>query len=335
VIPVISIDEEKMFLEIKERKPKVVVLNAPDGLLNKALEVASKVQKSFGVQVVTIANPCYGICDTIDGEAEKLGADMVFHIGHNIATDRVGKRTILIDVIDDVDFGEVLKASLQILRRYRKVGLCTISQHIHNIEKARLFLEENGISVIIGKGKGLLKDGQVLGCDFCTAFGIRESVNAFAFLGQSIFHTTGIALATGKVTFMLDPYYKEITDVTSKAFCISKRTTLSTYKALDAKTIGIVIGLKEGQTRLERAQSIKSELERYGKDVSFIALNEINNENLTRLRKMDAFIQTACPRISIDDSFDRPVLSIPQAEALIRLLDGKELGEIFQRSSWV
>ncbi|MCP8319283.1 MAG: diphthamide biosynthesis enzyme Dph2 [Candidatus Methylarchaceae archaeon HK01B] len=332
----IWIDENKIVSEIEKRGPKIVIFNAPCGLLIKTEELASKIQKSFGVQTITIADPCYGICDTVDEEAEKLGADIAFHIGHNVAVEKIGKKTILVDIVDDVNFDEVLKVSLMTFRGYKKVGLCTISQHIHQIKKARSFLQKNDIEVIIGKGRGFMKDGQVLGCDFSTAFEVRDDVNAFAFLGQSLFHATGIALATNKPTFMLDPYYKEVVNVTPSALHMLKRAVLSIYKVLDANNIGIIIGLKEGQTRLEMARKIRDELKKHGKKVSLIALHEVTNERLTQLQNIDAFIQTTCPRISIGgEKFTKPVLAIPQAEALFDILDGKGCGKIFQRSRWV
>ncbi|MCP8315295.1 MAG: diphthamide biosynthesis enzyme Dph2 [archaeon] len=332
----IWIDEEKVFSEIKKRRPKTIVLNAPEGLMMKVNELTFKIQELFGVQTITIADPCYGICDTVDDEVKRLGADIAFHIGHNVAIERMGKSTVLIDAIDDVDFDEVLKASLLTLKKYEVIGLCTIAQHIHKIEKVESFLKENDIKAIIGKGKGFIKDGQILGCDFHTAFEVREDVNAFAFLGQSIFHAVGIALATSKPTFMLDPYYKEVLDVTPIASEGSKKAMLSVYKALDANTFGIIIGLKEGQTRLDRALRIKNDLEKHGKKVSFIALREINNDRLIQLKKIDAFVQTACPRISINgESFDRPVLSVLQAEVLIKILNREDFEDAFQRGAWV
>ncbi len=332
----IWIDEEKIFSEIRKRNPKTVILNAPEGLMMKVQELAFKIQELFNTQTITIADPCYGICDTVDEEVERLEADIAFHIGHNIALERMGKNTILIDAVDDVDFDEVLRASLPVLKKYEIIGICTIAPYIHKIEKVESFLKEEGIEAVIGKGKGLVKDGQVLGCDFHTAFEIREVVKAFAFLGQSIFHAIGIALATNKPTFMLDPYYKEVLDVTPMASDLSKKAMLSIYKALDANTFGIIIGLKEGQRRLERAYTIKNELEKHGKKVLFIALHEVKNERLMQLQKIDAFVQTACPRISINgESFHKPVLSTLQAEAIIKILDGKDFEDLFQRSTWV
>jgi 2-(3-amino-3-carboxypropyl)histidine synthase len=332
----IWIDEENIFSEIRKRNPKTVVLNAPEGLMMKVQELAFKIQELFNIQTITIADPCYGICDTVDEEVGRLEADIAFHIGHNIALERIGKNTVLIDAIDDVDFDEVLRASLPILKKYEIIGICTIAPHIHKIERVEYFLREEGIKALVGKGKGLIRNGQVFGCDFHTAFEIREDVKAFAFLGQSIFHAIGIALATNKPAFMLDPYYKEVLDVTPMASDLLKKAILSVYKALDANTIGIIIGLKEGQKRLERAWKIKAGLEKHGKRVLFIALHEVNNERLIQLQKIDAFVQTACPRISINgEIFDKPVLSALQAEALIRILDKKDFEDVFQRSTWV
>lgn len=332
----IHIDEKTLFSEIKKRAPRTVILSSPEGLMAKTLELAAKIRERLNVKVITVADTCYGICDIVDEEVNELEADLVFHIGHNVTRSKLGKKTIIIKAIDDIEFEKVLRIALPTLEKYRKIGLCTISQHLHQLNKAKSFFRENRIEALLGKGKELLNDGQVFGCNFSTAFCIRNNVEAFAFLGQSIFHATGIEMATNRKTFMLDPYYKEVQDISEKASCIIKKATLSVCKARDVDSIGILIGLKEGQCRLKKAIMFEKELRRLGKEVSLIALHEINYERLLQLKKIGALIQTACPRITIDgEGFDIPFLSIPEAEALIRLLKGKEIGEIFQKSRWI
>ena len=56
-------------------------------------------------------------------------------------------------------------------------------------------------------------------------------------------------------------------------------------------------------------------------------MTDITNDRLRNLRGIDAFIQVACPRISTDNRFDMPVLSTPQANALIKVLRGEEVDE--------
>ena len=54
-----------------------------------------------------------------------------------------------------------------------------------------------------------------------------------------------------------------------------------------------------------------------------------------REKAIDAFIQVACPRISTDNQFDKPVLSSPQANALLKILRNESLDEYFERPHWL
>jgi len=64
-------------------------------------------------------------------------------------------------------------------------------------------------------------------------------------------------------------------------------------------------------------------------------LTDITNERLRNLKDIDAFIQVACPRISTDNKFDMPVLSTPQATALIKLLRKENVENYFQIKHWL
>jgi 2-(3-amino-3-carboxypropyl)histidine synthase len=196
-------------------------------------------------------------------------------------------------------------------------------------------LEENGVNVKIGKGKGQLNDGQVFGCEFYPATETVDYVDANVFLGQSNFHAAGVALATNKPTYILDPYFNEIREITDFARKLQKKATLAIYKAVDAKTFGVIVGLKEGQLSKLTALKLKKELESAGKTVHLIALTDITNERLRNLKDIDAFIQVACPRISTDNKFDKPVLSTPQATALIKLLRKENVENYFQIKHWL
>ena len=87
----------------------------------------------------------------------------------------------------------------------------------------------------------------------------------------------------------------------------------------------------------ELSIKIKEKLESFGKNVQLIALREITSERLDALTDIEAFIQTGCPRISVDGyTFSKPVLSVPQTDALINLLSGKEITtDIFVRKHWL
>ncbi len=332
----IRIDEEKVFKLIEEKRPRVVLVNAPGGLLGQTKELMERVREKYGVTCVFAGDSCFGICDTVDEDVGKLQADLALHVGHNATVQTVGDFTYLIDAVDDVKFDTVIKKAAEVLKEHRRLGLVTFSQHIHELTRAKEMLERSGFEVMVGKQNNLLLGSQIFGCDFSSVYPLRDSVDAFCFLGESEFHAVGVALATGKPTFMLDPYLEEVVDMAAAAEERRRRAILAVYKALDASVFGVITGLKEGQKMLGRSKWITQRLEMHGRKVVQLALRDITAERLAPHREIEAFVQTACPRISIDGfTFDRPVLSIPQADALVRLLDGREIGEFLQRPKWI
>jgi 2-(3-amino-3-carboxypropyl)histidine synthase len=332
----VRIDEARVFEIIEDKRPSVVLVNAPGGLLRQTKGLMEKVREKYGVTCILAGDSCFGICDTVDDEVEKMQADLALHIGHNAAVTEVGDYTYLIDAVDDVEFDGVVERAAKVLAPYKRLGLVTFSQHLHQLGPVKRKLEEKGFEVLVGKGNNLMLEGQIFGCDFSTARPLHDKVDAFAFLGESEFHAVGLALAMGKPTFMLDPYMEEVTDMSEAAEERRRRAILSVYKALDARTFGVITGLKEGQKMLGRSRWISKRLEMNGRKVVQIALRDITAERLAPHREIEVFIQTACPRISIDGfTFDRPVLSIPQADALVALMEGREPGEFLERSKWI
>ncbi|MFB5613095.1 MAG: diphthamide biosynthesis enzyme Dph2 [Nitrosarchaeum sp.] len=330
----IIIDEERIFKEIESKKPASVSLNGPDGILPQVQETAMNITKKFGIPAYVLADTTWGTCDLNSNGAKVLGAEIQFNIGHTINTESFEKNLILINAYDDVEFESVAKKCVDILKG-KKVSLVTDSQHLHQMDKVNEILTSGGIEVKIGKGKGQLNDGQVFGCEFYPASELKEQVDAYVFLGQSNFHAAGIALSTNMPTYVLDPYFNEVREVTEFAQKLKKKATLAIYKAADAQSFGIIIGLKEGQLSKVFALKFKKELEKEGKSVQLFALTDITNERLKNLKGIDAFIQVACPRISTDNQFDKPVLSTPQANALLKILRHESIEGYLEIPHWL
>jgi 2-(3-amino-3-carboxypropyl)histidine synthase len=336
----VKIDQARVESIIEGKSPKRVIFNAPDGLLRTTRELADFLTKKYsGLECITIADPTYGSCDTVDLDAQRLGGDVAFHIGHNVMVQKFGKITYSIDAFDDISFEPVTRKAVSMLKSkdFHRVGLATFAQHLRELQTVQRILEASGFEAIIGKGMGQLQDGQIFGCEFYPAYNIRDRVDAMLLLGQSMFHALGLSLSTGKPTFMLDPFMSEITEVQKAADDRLKRAILSIYNAKEADKFGILIGLKEGQIMTDQSVRIKKKLESLGKQVQLIALREITSERIDALSDIQAFIQTGCPRISVDGfTFSKPVLSVPQADALIDLLSGGEVNtEIFARKNWL
>ena len=332
----IIIDEKRIFEVIEQRKPRSVALNAPEGLIPKLQDAADHVTEKFGIEAYVIGDTCWGSCDLNTHAADMLGADILFNIGHTVAMETFGDKVVMIGAFDDISFDAVAKKCAEGLAgKYKTISLLTDSQHLHQVESAKKIFEEQGYNVIIGKGKGQLRDAQVFGCEFYPAYNIQKQVDAYIFLGQSMFHSASVAMSTEKPTFMLDPYFEEYSQVNEFAQGLQKRAILSIYKALDAQKIGIVIGLKEGQFAHVRARELKKEFEKLGRKAQMIALTEITDDRMQVFKGIDAFVQVACPRIATDNHFKKPMLSVPQALALIKLLKKEPIDDFLKIQHWL
>jgi 2-(3-amino-3-carboxypropyl)histidine synthase len=309
----IIVDEERIFREIEEKNPASVSLNGPDGMLPQVQDTAMRITKKFGIPAYVLADTTWGTCDLNTNGAKVLGSEIQFNIGHTINTESLEKNLVLIDAFDDVEFDSVAKKCTSLLQG-KTISLVTDSQHLNQVDKVEKIFTDNGIKVKIGKGKGQLNDGQVFGCEFYPATA---------------------ALSTNLPTYVLDPYFNEVREITEFAQKLKRKATLAIYKAADAQSFGVIVGLKEGQLSKVFALKMKKELEAEGKDVQLFALTDITNERLRNLKGIDAFVQVACPRISTDNQFDKPVLSTPQANALLKILRKESVDEYLEIQHWL
>ena len=333
----IRIDEEKIISTINEKKPHSVALGGPDGILKKIQSCANKLTEKYNIPVYVIGDTSWGSCDLNIHAAEMLGVDILFNIGHTISMENFGNKVIMVDAFDDIDFSKIAnRCAIELKKKnFTKISLVTSSQYLHSMQKVKEIFEYHGYEVVIGRGKGHLNDGQVFGCEFYPVYHTKDQVDAYLFLGQSIFHSASVAIVTQKPTFMLDPYFNEYSEISDIARKLEKKAILTVYKAQDAKTIGIIIGLKEGQFANIKALELKRLLELAGKKIMLIAMTEITDERLLSFEDIDAFIQVACPRIGTDNHFHKPVLSVPQAISLIKLLKGEPHQEFLQIKHWL
>jgi 2-(3-amino-3-carboxypropyl)histidine synthase len=333
----IVIDEKAIFDIISLKKPVTVALNAPDGMLPQVQQTSMNITKKFDIPAFVLADTTWGTCDLNSNGAKVLGAEILFNIGHTNKLETFPgpqDNVIMIDAFDDISFDQVIPKAIEILEG-KTISLITDSQHLHQIDVVKEKLEKHNIIVKIGKGRGQLNDGQVFGCEFYPAMETREQVDANLFLGQSNFHAAGLALSTRIRTYILDPYFNEVRDVTDFAKKLEKRATLKIYKATEAKVFGVIVGLKEGQFAKITALKFKKELEERGKEVQLLALTDITNDRLKNFTGIDAFIQVACPRISTDNEFDKPMLSTPQANALLKMLKNEKLDNYLEIPHWL
>jgi 2-(3-amino-3-carboxypropyl)histidine synthase len=311
-------EEERIKQEIKRLGAKQVLIQLPQGLKPEVIRIA-KIVENMGVLVFISADPCYGACDIATIEAETLGVDLLIHFGHSKFVKYEPIPTIYVETKAIVNIDEPLEKALQMLSDYSKIGLATSIQHIQIIAEAREFLERSGKTVLIGETGRVGYAGQVIGCDYSNVTSIADEVEAYLFVGGGLFHALGIALNTFKPTFVIDPYDNRVFSLSETVSRLLKQHWICIEQAKNAKNIGILIGLKPGQKHIEDALQVKALIEKHGKTVYLLAIREVTPESLLDFPSLDAYVNTACPRISLDapEKFAKPLLTVNEFMVVI------------------
>lgn len=301
--------------EIREKGAKIVGLQFPEGLKVHATELARKIENETGAMVLISGDPCYGACDLSDNVMDGI-VDLLVHFGHTPLPLDYKVPTLFVEAHYQLESMGILKEALKFLDGKKKIGLVTTTQHLHLLEEAAHFLEENNKEILMKDGAGTLK-GQVLGCNFSSVQDL--AVDAYLYLGSGNFHPLGIKLSTQKPVIIADPYLNQVRNIDEFTDRILRIRFARITRAKEAKKFGIIISSKEGQCRWELAKDLKKMIYNEGKEAYLIFLNEINPPSLLPYMDLDAFIVTACPRIAIDDSkmYKKPLLTPQELEIVL------------------
>jgi len=304
-------EEERIKQEIVKLGAKRVLLQMPEGLKPEGPRLAKIVEKTGALSIIS-ADPCYGACDLAICEAESLGIDLIVHFGHAKLLKHEQIPTVYVEARATVTVAEVISKAVQLLSKYNKIGLATTVQHVQTLDEVREILVRAGKTVVVGDAGRVNYAGQVIGCDYSNVKSVANDVEAFLFVGGGRFHALGVALSTSKPTIIADPYEKIAYSINEEAQKVLKQRWACVEEASHATNFGVLLGLKLGQKRLDAASKIKEIAEKNGKAVFLFAVREISPEALMEFPSVDAYVNTACPRISLEApaKFFKPVLTV-------------------------
>lgn len=219
-------------------------------------------------------------------------------------------KTIFIPCKSNKEILPALKKTTKKLSQYEKIALITTAQHLHELDNAKKYLEE--------KGKEVFVAGQILGCNTKKAEKIIDEVDALLYIGTGRFHPTAF-LSTDKPVIIVNPYSLEVTEITREdRNRFRRKQKARMLKAIEAQKFGILVSTKTGQLNLKKALEIKKKIEDCGRKAVMFSGDEITPSRLTGY-KIDAWINTACPRI-IEDEFDKPILNPDELEEILEAL---------------
>ena len=285
---------------VLERDADSIGLQFPEGLKRRAGDVADDLGERLpdDVTILLSGEACYGACDLDMNLMQRT--DLLVHFGHTPM--KASANVIYVPLYSNVEVEPIVEEALTELD-VGDVGLVTTAQHLDKIDQMRSLLEDHGFTVHTRKGdERLTEDGQVLGCNYASA---AVDASQILYVGGGKFHPVGLAMSEPeKRVVIADPVNNVVEEATTDEFL--KQRYGAIHRAMDADSWGVILSTKIGQRR----PGIAEEIVEANDDAYLITLDEITPDHLRNLG-FDAYVNTACPRVTTDDGprFNSPLLT--------------------------
>jgi len=295
-----------------------VAIQLPEGLKTSALRISDDLHSKTGARIIILGTHCYGACDLFTDY--KKVADALVHYGHSSIPSLGNDPDVrFVEVRADLDIREAVVSAAEILPE--RIGLLATVQYIGLLPGAKTSLEGLGKIVLLGKGdRRISYPGQVLGCNCSTASSVEQDVDAFLYIGEGDFHPLAAAFGIEKKIIVLNPVTGELRSVENIKERMLRRRFAAIEISKGANIFLVISCTKIGQNRSDEADAIIERIRECGKTAHKIVLDEINPEALMPYN-VDAYVNTACPRIAMDDSakYSRPMLTLTETEIVLGL----------------
>jgi len=194
----------------------------------------------------------------------------------------------------------------------KETVLFTIVQFIGSVAGIKKQLEKSKIKVKLLKTRHSKYSGQILGCNI-----EKFNSESFLYIGDGMFHPKALLLKNNARVFTYNPLTMKYSELTKKdAEDMVKKQKAGFVKFLSSREIGVLISTKPGQNRLKQAKLLKKKYPE--KNFYFLIFNTLDFTQLENFNFIDCFINTACPRISYDDSdkIRKPMINIDDLREL-------------------
>jgi 2-(3-amino-3-carboxypropyl)histidine synthase len=325
-----DLELDRVTNEIIKQDAKRVLLQLPDGLRQYAVKMVTYLQKHTGANIYLSGDSCYGSCDIATIQAKELGADLLVHYGHsNMIQNELNIPILYVHSKIDVDLKALTEVVIPKIKNWKKIGLVTTIQHIHQLNDLAIALKAKGFKLYIGTStKKTSFNGQILGCSFENAKSIMNHVDGYLYLGGGQFHPMGLILSTGKPVVIANPYTLSVSEISKDGLMnFAKKRMAKITITQNAHTIGILSSSKPGQANLSTAEDLRERFEQKGYQAAILFLDEVRAEHLNNFTEFEAFINTACPRIALDGitEINKPILSINEAKIVLQELKWEDL----------
>ncbi|MEM4497494.1 MAG: diphthamide biosynthesis enzyme Dph2 [Nitrososphaerota archaeon] len=304
---------------VRENRIRRALIQAPPGLRGIANKLVEELSSSLE-EALLHGGGCWGGCDLAVAHARAVGADGIIHLGHARFLDEDPMPCIYLECrrADPEPLIRALEGNMKSLEGFERIGLGATVQWLDHIDLLKHLLGGRGIRARTSPPTPPLRyEGQVLGCAYQPLLKLSGEVDGYLVIG-SRFHGLGLGLQTEKPIFFLDPELGAMGALGAESEKLLRSRYGYIEEARDARDLGLIVSIKPGQFRMRCAMRLKKLLERAGRKAEILIMDDVDMEML-RNSGFEAFINTACPRLSIEDQerIELPIL-LP-AEALIML----------------
>lgn len=352
----------KTIWRLRQAKAKRVALQFPEGLQMFACIIADILERFCAPtleDIVIMGDVAYGACCLDDYTAKALGCDFLVHYGHsclvplqnvpNILSDgrQFGTLYVFVDIgIDVAHFVNSVKLTFpDPTTRFALVG---IIQFASALQAASTLLSQYYTTHAVVPQSKPLSPGEILGCTSPKM--AAGSIDALLYLGDGRFHLESIMISNPDLpAYRYDPYAKSLTvekyhtskmhDIRKSA--ISRASSIQSIPALlepqqeipgegvvQLPKVGIILGTLGRQGSPNVLKTIEQTLKRKGIPYFVALMSEIFPHKLTMFDHcIEAWVQIACPRLSIDwgAAFRAPLLNSYEAQVAFGAETWKEI----------
>ena len=327
-----SFEIHKTVHRIRSAGSKRIALQFPEGLLMFATTI-SDIMTRFcpGTETLIMGDVTYGACCIDDYTARALGCDLLVHYAHSclipVDVTKIKTLYVFVDIgIDILHLVATLERNFITGRKIAMVGTIQFNATLHAIKPE---LERAGYKILIPQITPLSK-GEILGC---TSPGLgKEEVDLILYLGDGRFHLESAMIHNPHLpAYRYDPYSRKLTRETyeHEEMYDLRRQAISAAKK--ARRWGLILGSLGRQGNPHTMSMIEKALDDQGIPYVNLLLSEIFPGKLALMGNVEAWVQIACPRLSIDwgYAFSKPLLT--PYEALVALGIRKEWGTTEQK----
>lgn len=308
----------KTVWNIRTKKATRVALQMPEGLLVYACIVADILEQFCGVETVVMGDVTYGACCIDDFTAVSLGCDMLIHYAHSclVPIDVTKIKVLYVFVTIDIDKEHLIKTLVHHLKGKRLALVSTI-QFNYTLHQILEPLRQNEIEASSPQQMPLSK-GEVLGC---TAPKLdQENIDAIVYIGDGRFHLESAMIFNPDiVAYKYDPYNKEFTIEEFGHEEMQEIRHEAIKQARRSKKVGLIMGALGRQGNPKTLELLSDKLTKRGIESNVVVLSEIFPAKLAEFTDIDAWIQVACPRLSIDWGYAFPKPLLTPYEAMVML----------------